>query len=224
MAVSEPLEPSRRLLQAASAEHARLLNDLAKFERDAETLRRRLSLAEENAARVRQRLTLLEQLGGDALAPEPPKRPRLVESGAEPAHGWLRGAAIRRAAVRLLASTARPAAPIHYADWLSLLSDAGYGIQSRDPRAAFLTQISRSPVVVRTETAGIYVLDLEAPERLRRRLEQLNDELLALHEGQQTIEAIATTRERRSELVAEISRVERALEEALEAIGAVDDS
>lgn len=224
MAVSEPLEPSRRLLQAASAERARLLADLAKVEREADLLRRRLALAEEKAATVRQRLALLEQLGADAVPPDQSGRPRLVEPGTEPEHGWLRGAAIRQVAVRLLAATARPDAPIHYTEWLSLLSDAGYGIQSRDPAAAFLTQIGRSPVVLRTDRPGVYALDLDAPEQLRRRREQLNDELLALHEGQQTIEAIATTRERRSELIAEIGRVERALEEALAAVGGLDEA
>ncbi|HWG56963.1 MAG TPA: hypothetical protein VNT58_10625, partial [Gaiellaceae bacterium] len=201
-----------------------LLNDLAKVEREADLLRRRLTLAEERAAAMRQRLALLEQLGRDAITSEPSPRPRLVEPGAEPANGWLRGAAIRQVAVRLLAATARPDMPIHYTEWLSLLSDAGYGIQSADPAAAFLTQIGRSPVVVRADKPGLYALDLEAPERLRRRLEQLNDELLALHEGQQTIEEIATTRERRSELIAQIGRIERALEEALEAVGSVGDS
>lgn len=224
MATPEPLEPSRRLLQAATAERNRLLTDLAKIERDADGLRRRLAQTERKAATVRQRLTLLEQLGGESLTDGPLPRPRLVEEGPEPRNGWLRGSAIRQAAVRLLASTARPAAPIHYAEWLSLLDDAGYGIQSRDPAAAFLTQIGRSPVVVRTEKPGIYTLDLDAPLRLRDRLAQLNDELLALHEGQQTIDAIATTRQRRSDLIAEIGRVERALEEALESVGPVGES
>lgn len=219
LATPEPLEPSRRLLQAATAERNRLAADLAKIERDEAALRRRLTETERKAATVRQRLALLEQLGGESLAAEPPSGPRLVEDGSEPPNGWLRGAAIRQAAVRLLASTARPAAPIHYTEWLSLLDDAGYGIQSRDPGSAFLTQIGRSPVVIRTEKPGIYALDLDAPLRLRERLAKLNDELLALHEGQQTIDAIATTRQRRSELIAEIERVERALEEALESVG-----
>ena len=176
----------------------------------------------ETAATLRQRLTLLEQLGGDADATDQTTRPRLVAPGAmNQPNGWLRGAAIRQVAVRLLASTARPAAPIHYADWLSLLSDAGYGIQSRDPAAAFLTQIGRSPVIVERRSRDLHARPRRAGAASRR-LDQLNDELLALHEGQQTIEAIATTRERRAELITETNRVERQLEEAIESVGAID--
>jgi len=65
----------------------------------------------------------------------------------------------------------------------------------------------------------MYALDLDAPARLRHRLHVLRRELVALHEGQQTIEEIASVRERRGELTKEYSRVERALEEALEAFG-----
>lgn len=65
----------------------------------------------------------------------------------------------------------------------------------------------------------MYVLDHESPRALRERLEQLGSELSALHQGQQTIEAITGARERRAELVMEIGRTERAFDEAIESLG-----
>jgi hypothetical protein len=78
-----------------------------------------------------------------------------------------------------------------------------------------LTQISRSALVSRADRPGVYALDLDAPVHLRERLSHLHAELLALHDGQQTLEAIVSARERRDELLNEIARTERALEEAL---------
>jgi hypothetical protein len=69
----------------------------------------------------------------------------------------------------------------------------------------------------------MYGLDLEAPKRLERLLAELRSELTALHEGQQTIEAIASHRERRNQLGTELSRVERLLVEAIESLG-LDES
>jgi hypothetical protein len=56
------------------------------------------------------------------------------------------------------------------------------------------------------------MFDLGTPARLRDKLAELYGELLALHDGQQTLEAIVSTRERRAELIEEIARIERALE------------
>jgi hypothetical protein len=224
MATPEPVAPSRRLAQAAAAERARLESELAIAEQEVTGLRKRIENVEKQASTIRQRLQLLDQLGAtDAKAPSRTARPRLVPPEREPANGWLRGAAIRQAAVRILAASANPHREIHYMNWLELLYEAGYAIPGRDPAATFLTQLGRSPVVVRADQPGTYVLDLKSPMRLRESLMALNEELLALHHGQQTIEQIASARDRRTELISEIARVERNLEEALAAIG-FDDS
>ena len=225
MATPEPVQPSpsRRLQQAAAAERARLHRELDQARRAGDALRTRLAQEEQRQLEIEQRLALLDQL---AAAPEElagrPDGENVVafpSTASEPPHGHLRGAMIRMVAVRLLAATAEPDAPIHYVDWHRLVTVAGYGVSGRDPLASFLTQISRSPAVVRADQPGHYLLDHDAPERLRNRLDELNDELLSLHNGQQTIEAITSSRERRGELVSEITRVERALEEASEALG-----
>jgi DNA repair exonuclease SbcCD ATPase subunit len=220
VATPEPIESSRRLSQAAAAERARLEVELRKAERQELALRKRLAQTEERTAAIRQRLQLLDQLGiGEPRTPGTVVRPLLVPSDAEPEHGWLRGAAIRQVAIRLLAESARPDQPIHYTAWLELLRQAGYGIQGSDPAATFLTQLSRAAAVMRADQPGTYALDFSSPARLRERLKQLNEELLALHQGQQMIEQISSARDRRRELIAEIARTERALEEAIVLVG-----
>lgn len=96
-----------------------------------------------------------------------------------------------------------------------MYSESGHGIAGHDPQASFLTQIGRSPVVRRATERGLYALDIEAPRHLRERLHLLHQELARLHEGQQTIEEIATVATRRAELTREASDAERDLQEAL---------
>jgi hypothetical protein len=224
VATPERIESSQRLSRAATAEVARLQKALTRLEEKEAILRRQLAEIETEAQSIRQRLALVGPLAGDReplarRASDADETVVELSSLTEPPHGFLRGAAIRIVAVRLLASTDMAASGIHYVEWLQLLEDAGYGIRSHDPAAAFLTQIGRSPTVARADSPGVYVLDLDAPRRLRSQLESLSQELMALHNGQQTIEAITSTRDRRAQLVTEIGRVERALEEAIESLG-----
>jgi hypothetical protein len=196
--------------------------ELEKAEARAASLRADLDDVSAVARRLRERLDLLDELTtgseDETLMGSRPK-PRLVPSTAQPPRGWLKGARIRRVAVRILAASDHRDTAIHYTAWLRLVEGAGYGVSGRDPSATFLTQIGRSPVVSRGDQPGTYVLDTSSIRTLRERLAMLNEELLGLHRGQQTIEGIATARERRAELIAEIGATERALEEALEAVG-----
>jgi hypothetical protein len=66
---------------------------------------------------------------------------------------------------------------------------------------------------------GFYALDLEGPRRLSKKLHALHTELVGLHHGQQTIEEIATVRDRRAQLTSEYAKGERELEEAAIALG-----
>lgn len=184
-------------------------------------LRDSLDEAEARRAALDERIEVLAKIvtGQEGLGGRPANHENNVvpfpDPLAEPAHGYLRGYEIREAAVRVLRRAQPASIPIHYSDWFGLVREAGYGVAGRDPLATFLTQLGRSPVVLRADEPGTYVLDEEAPRVLREQLDGLNQELLALHNGQQTIEEIASSRERRSELVTRISRIERALEEAL---------
>jgi hypothetical protein len=216
VATPEPLESSRRLSEAALAERERLLRRLEQLDRRRAKHTRQLRELDAERARLSSRVELLDEL----LPAAPARHLQSVEaSSEEPARGYLRGAAIRREAVRLLAESEAPEVAIHYTEWLAKFKQAGFGIESRDPAATFLTQISRSAVVARADRPGTYILDLDAPMRLREQLDRLHAELLALRDGQQTLEAIVSTRERRDQVFGEISRTERALEEALSTLG-----
>lgn len=229
VATPEPITPSRRLRSAAVAERERLGRDLERADKRIAALRQELVHAEQSAREIRRHLALLAELAHDrdedSAFPVPGQlqsvngdAARRTDSVASPL-GYLRGADIRRVAVRILASTPDPSRPIHYTEWYRLVDDAGYGIAGRDPLATFLTQIGRSPIVSRAGERGIYALDLDAPRRLRERLHSLHQELIALHDGQQTFDQIATVRERRAELTSECAHIERALEEATGALG-----
>lgn len=230
MATPEPLAPSKRLRSAALAERERLRRDLERTERRTSALRAELADAEHTASDIRRQLALLAQLAhdGERDSAFPVQRGlRAVEPAHEaptpdyqtPPQGYLRGGDIRVAAVRILASTEKPTKPVHYAEWYDLLTQAGYGVAGRDPQATFLTQIGRSPVVNHTGERGFYALDLDAPRRLSEQLHALHAELIGLHQGQQTIEEIATVRDRRAELTSEYAKIERELEEAAMSLG-----
>lgn len=189
------------------------------MEQRAKALQQEVDELTARAELVRRRLVLLEELNGVSESH--------FDSDSEPADavpsalplGELAGADVRRVAVRLLLSSDTVLRPIHYRRWYEYLRDSGYGVRGRDPLATFLTQLNRSPVVRRAEQPGFYLVDLDAPARLHKRMGELHDELLALHAGQQTIEEIGSVRERRTELTRELAGVERDLEEALQVLG-----
>ncbi len=158
--------------------------------------------------------------------PSSTKRPRLralpdAEPPAVDGVTLLRGAHIREAAVRVLATSPRPSAPVHYRDWFELLIAQGFMPAGKDALATFLTQIGRSPVVRRTTTSGTYLLDLEFPARAREGLTTLRTQLAQLQGSApgDTIDEIATNRERKAHLTALAQETERQLHEALRALG-----
>jgi hypothetical protein len=128
--------------------------------------------------------------------------------------------------VRVLAAHTKPDAPVHYRDWFELLVAQGFMPAGKDPLATFLTQVGRSPVVQRTTSSGMYVLDLEFPNRVRARLSRLQAELdeVPQHASDRTVAEIASTRESRTRLITELQEAERQLEEALRSLRNPDDS
>jgi hypothetical protein len=133
----------------------------------------------------------------------------------------LRGQAIREATVSVLATSPRAHDPVHYKDWFQLLRAEGLLPAGKDPLATFLTQLGRSPVVTRTSGNGVYMLDHDFAARARRKLEQLRRELRDAHDAPvgPNVADVAAVRERRSELVTEVERLERELEEAMRSLG-----
>jgi hypothetical protein len=137
----------------------------------------------------------------------------------------LRGPEIRAAAVRLLLADPAGAEALHYRDWFQRLADAGFSVRGKDPQAVFLTQLTRSPLIRKSTQAGVYQLDRNAPERLRRRLDDLQREMRELTAPTFVSGAtdLAAVRAQRVALGKDISRVEKALEEALQLLGETGD-
>jgi hypothetical protein len=225
MAAPEHSATSRRLRAAAQAERLRLRRELDREQTRITRLHKELADREQIAGEIRERLETLapfaDEDSDDSLKGAEPQ----IEASGQviPIRGYLKGAEIRIAAVRILAASRAPAQPIHYTEWFRMYTEYGNGIAGHDPQASFLTQIGRSPVTRRATERGLYMLDLEAPRRLRQRLHLLHQELARLHEGQQTIEEIATVATRRTELTREVLETERDLQETLTSLGALEN-
>ena len=223
----EPLGPMKR---PSSAPSARLLRAVAAEQSDLE--RRRDALLEErrrvlaeldeieaSVAEVDDRLMLIGRLAGD----DPPRQQPRVDAQPAPPEGEvgsaLRGPAIRAAAVRVLLAHPRRPEALHYREWFALLVEAGYSVAGKDPLAVFLTQLSRSPLVRRGTQSGVYELELQAPARVRAQLHNLQVQLRELTAtASSSATDLSSIRSRRTALSLEISKVEKALEEAEETL------
>lgn len=208
-----PSTPSRssssRLARAAGAERMALLRERDKLTRRRHHVADQLAALDAQLAAVEERLQLIDRLVPEAANVHP-----LPSRAGGAAGSGLKGAAIRAAAVEALLQRPDPAAPIHYREWFRLLESAGREVAGKDPLAVFLTQISRSPVVRRSTRSGVYELDLEAPARLRARLERLHARLAERSHAAGSPE----DRAERDRVVAEIAVAERALDEARRAL------
>ena len=144
----------------------------------------------------------------------------------------LRGRGLREAAVEIAARRRGLGKPIHYREWFELLLAEGHRVEGKDPLATFLTQMTRSPVVLRQpEQPGFYRVDLEAGsdealrelERAQSVLATIRDQLADARErgDAAAIEDLArrvAAAERRAaaaeRALSEVARVQAALEVA----------
>ena len=211
--MSEANPHSARFKRAATAESERLLKRQGRVNRQVSELETKLDKAKAELAEVVNRLEALRSIAGDAGAPKP-------IGVALPSGVPLSGSAIRREAVRLLLGTERADQAIHYRDWLALMEDAGYSVEGKRPEAVFLGQIVRSPVVRATTNSGYYVLDREAPNRLRERIATLEQDVGPAPEGRLAVASqVDNQMARDRERSAELRRLQRSLREALEVLG-----
>lgn len=101
------------------------------------------------ADRLDQRVRELDELLGRAAQLRLDLQTRLLQ-----------GQRLREEATRILLERRGLQSAIHYREWFGLLADEGFKVAGKDPLATFLTQITRSPVVVRVgERHGTYELD-----------------------------------------------------------------
>lgn len=224
---------SARLRRAADAERAELDLHRERLERERLRLREELARIEAGLADVDERQRLLDRLSPRAQEALPDERydeltVTKTSNGSSGANASgssngtaLRGPAIREAAVQLLRDDPHGAEALHYRNWYSRLTEAGFAVAGKDPLAVFLTQITRSPVVRKSTQAGVYELDRGAPARLRAGLADLHQELRQLTAAPAATTDLSAIRARRDELNAEIGQTEKALEEASALLEAV---
>jgi hypothetical protein len=225
--------PSARLRRAAAAEQEQLDRHRARLLQARAHLHAELERVERGLAEVDERRRLLERLA-PAPSPTAPTATRVSDGRCERAANdpvvpagrvgggdphELRGPAIRSEAVRLLLADPTSPEALHYRDWFGRLLDAGFTVAGKDPEAVFLTQLTRSPVLRKSTQAGVYELDRHAPQRLQHELDDLQTQLRALTAPTTGAADLAAVRARRTTLGKQISRAEKALEEALDLLG-----
>jgi hypothetical protein len=230
MTVSLP-NPSNRLVRAAVAEQGDLLRHRERLTGERDRLTRALREVDDALAVTERRLEVLAELAGTSrdparselglATPAPGDGPDATPEAPseDDARPVLRGPAIREAAVRALLTRPEPIDALHYRRWYDLLVEAGFKVAGKDPVAVFLTQLSRSPMVRKTSTPGVYEIDRQAPLRIRHRLERLQAELREVTVAATGPIELGAVRARRHELDLAISQQERALEEALRVLG-----
>jgi hypothetical protein len=215
---------STRLKRAAVAERAQLAKRRERVERARVGVRTELERLERELADIDEHLELLVRIAPGAGDDAQPTRrngdtPRQQEPGVARV---LHGSAIRATAVRLLVERDPPVDAIHYRDWYRLLEEHGFAVAGKKPLAVFLSQVSRSPLMRKATSAGVYALDRDAAERLRRELSQLEADLHTLTSQSPSRPTDGGTQTRRRELLLAIGRHERALDEALRGLSPAD--
>jgi hypothetical protein len=231
VATAEHWTPSRRMQAAAAAEHERVERELRRLGERENTLARELDAIRRACAALRDELSVLQRLSRDRaendteFADGEQRRLRVVADALPTAEDGkdvvLRGAQIREAAVRVLASTAQSDQALHYRTWFELLRQEGFLPAGKDPLATFLTQIGRSPVVQRSTAPGVYSLDLGVVERTRARLARLEGSIQELDQVAvgADVEEIARIRRTRDRLGTELASNKQTLAEALRSLG-----
>lgn len=209
------VQKSQRFTRAARAERDRLVRRRSQILKKRQALQAKVDQLDQELEAVDGEIGTLESL---AFPDGKPSGISLVEP-AESDASRLQGASIRTLAVPLLLRE-QGTAPIHYREWLALLTREGYAVAGKRPDAVFLNQVVRSPLVRATTQAGFYEVDLGAVEQLREKLRRQQSELVELmgNPPAEVGEAFDRHKERQRELNTEIARTERELAEAVAAI------
>jgi hypothetical protein len=136
--------------------------------------------------------------------------------GSAPSAGKvLRGRDLREAATRVLFLTRGPDREVHYREWLDEVLRAGIDVVGKDPVAAFLTNVSRSPIVVRGDEPGAYRIDSSVAAKLHRELAEAEAELADVVAVIAREPNVGTDlREHRARLSAAVRRLEGQVAEA----------
>jgi predicted nuclease with TOPRIM domain len=216
--MAEPIRPrSQRFTKAARAEIDRLSRRRARLAKKRERLQDQIDGLDQELEAVDRETALLEEL---ASAPSEADEIAVKRSQQARDPSRLSGHAIRATAVPLLLRE-RGTAPIHYREWLDLLTSEGFAVDGKRPDAVFLNQVVRSPLVRATTKSGYYVLEPGVVEELRKELRRQQLELARyMAEMPDDPEAFEGFRQEHRRLNTGVARTERQLEEALVAVNA----
>ncbi|HSC21979.1 MAG TPA: hypothetical protein VLC07_09645 [Solirubrobacterales bacterium] len=201
------LVPSKMLRRAAAAERERITQALERNQARQAALREELSELDEEKRKLEERDRLLHDISSSTDE----------EAGApgDSTGDGLKGADLRETAASLFYERHGGGEARHYRHWFTLLAEKGIEVAGKDPIATLLTNLSRSPVVVRGSEPGTYAIDEAAPQRIRSRLGELHAEFADLARMIEKSEApTADLVSHRANLLSEIRRNERLLAEA----------
>lgn len=217
--MTELLDPSPALVEAARADRDRLHEAWRELQGQRADLLVELERIDGDLNELAGRMRRLGELIGDQLAFDMSGDGEALPETAT-GNDALSGAEIRKTAVAILLSTPEPSQLLHYRDWFELVMTSGYEIKGRDPYAVFLTQISRSPLVVRGDANGTYRLDQASPTRLGGHLRALREQRDALVHGKHEQDRwdLESLTAKLHELTLEARRTERHLAEAMNTI------
>jgi hypothetical protein len=200
---------ARRELDRLAAQQHQIEQRLVGLENEREKLR------DELRALGGQSALLEEVLGGGRTVGSAEQSPGVV----------LRGARLREEATRVLYERAGPNAPVHYAKWHDWMVEEGFVVLGKRPKSTFLTGVSRSPLVVRGDEPGTYLIDTAVLGEIERELGEKRAELADVDGvlARETGPAPATQRHRLG-LLATIRRLDKQLAEGRRVIAAGRES
>lgn len=196
--------PATTLRRAARQEHERITAEQERVRERIDQLQAEVEALEGVKRDLAARARLLQEVMSTGLVAGP---------GSEKV--VLRGSRLREEAVRILVTRVGIREPIGYRDWYRLLREAGFVVLAKRPLAAFLTTVSRSPLVKRGSEPGSYYVDPAVVEGLQQELREYRAELLHLEEHLATRPAgVSPLQQHRLNLMASIRRLERQVAEA----------
>jgi uncharacterized protein YhaN len=210
------VKTSQRFTRAARAERERLDRQRVQVSKRREVAQAKVDALDEELEAIDEQRKVLEDLAESrGSATEIREIEPQVEGGGRE---LLRGAQIRAVAVPLLLRE-HGIGPIHYKDWYALVRRAGYAVAGKRPDAVFLNQVSRSPLVWTSTQSGSYYLDTSVIASLREELGQQQRELAGLlRDVPADSRSLEAHRERQRDVGIAINRIDRELDEAIQAI------
>ena len=217
--------PSKRMQAAARSERRRIEREIEKVKKQEVRYQRELARANQKRSQLHEELSAIMRFADEEASTNGGPQLRVVAySEADTNDLVLKGAQIREFAVNLVVRTRYADEGIHYRTWFDLVSAQGVKLTGKDPVATFLTQISRSPVVMRSEKPGVYLIDFTFPDNAKARIHELEQILDSAADGdpEASIDEIEAQRVAQRKAKTEVRTLRRAIQEADRSLRSAD--